>query len=70
MSNHWNPDRSGDYAQQCNRGRTYAREMLERIRETGDPTIYANVCRSMTEAGIWGGVEIGFCTEIGIQQVV
>lgn len=63
---HWSPERSGDYSQDCETGRAAAREMLSHIRLTENPLIYGSVVRDMVSAGQYGGVEIGFCSEIGI----
>lgn len=62
----WVPERSGDYATDAAAGKRYGREFGEYIRETRNPVIYKSICRAMFDGGVWGPVEIGFCTEIGI----
>lgn len=69
-TNFWAPERSGDYETDCNRGRAAAREMLQFIRERNCPNVYASICRDMAASGVFGGFEVGFCTEIGITVMV
>ena len=65
----WVPERTGNYADDCARGRRYARELLNFMREKNDPLPFNQVVRSMTDGGTMSGVEIGFCTEIGIYLI-
>jgi hypothetical protein len=62
----WNPDRSGTFAQQSERGRIYAKEIVRRVRNQPDDLIFGSVLRSMVGSGTYGPVEIGFCAEMSI----
>lgn len=60
----WAPDRSGDYAQDCSSGRSYARELLEYMQLKGQDPLLGHVVQAITAGGVWDGVEIGFFAEI------
>ena len=62
----WVPERSGDYATDTAAGKRYGLEFWDYIQETRNPTIYKSICQAMYDSGVWGPVEIGFCTEIGV----
>lgn len=62
----WVPERTGDYATDTAKGQQYGREFWEYNRETRNPLIYKAICQAMFEGGIWGPVEIGFCTQTGV----
>lgn len=63
----WNPDRSGSYTECCARGRAYAKELIKHIRDTENPTVFGSVVRAISASGRYEGIEIGFCTEVGVQ---
>jgi len=63
----WTPERPADRAQAIEMGKDYAREMLVMIRETDNPLIFGAVIRTMTSNGLWGPVEMGFCSVLGIE---
>jgi hypothetical protein len=65
----WVPERSGDYAVDCETGRRYARDLLVLIRSEGNPALFGSVIRAISEVGVFGGVEIGFCSHIGIELI-
>jgi hypothetical protein len=67
--NFWSPDRSGTYVEGNARGRVYADELLAKIRDEQDPTIFGSVIRAMSAGGTYGAVEIGFCGRIGIELI-
>lgn len=59
----WAPDRSGNYAEDCQLGRFYARELIGYIRLRNCPPLLGHVCQAMSAAD-WSGVEVGFFQEI------
>lgn len=67
VESHWAPDRSGDYPDQCMRGRAYADELVAYIQKENDPTMFGAVVRSIVAGRKYDGVEIGFCSGIGIE---
>lgn len=67
--NYWKVDRTGDYAANCARGRAYAEALLSHIQEAKNPVILGSVMKAMIAAGVYEGVEIGFCAHLGIALV-
>lgn len=62
----WAPERRGNYNEDCAMGRFYAREMMAYITRSNSPDIYGHIAEAIQNGGRWEGVEIGFCSEIGI----
>lgn len=60
----WVPERTGDYAEDCQLGRFYAQELLGYIRIRDCPPMLSHVCKAISDRGEWSGVEIGFFQEI------
>ena len=67
VETHWAPDRSGDYPEQCMRGRAYADELVAHIQAENDPTMFGAVVRAIVAGRKYEGVEVGFCAGIGIE---
>lgn len=63
---YWQPIRSGDYAKDCEAGKTAAERMLAQMREDEDPIPFLAAFRKACLGGVVGGFEIGFATAIGI----
>jgi hypothetical protein len=61
----WLPARSGDYAADCNAGRTLADELCRIIIGSDNPALFGTVARAIVESGQFGAVEVGFCARIG-----
>jgi hypothetical protein len=61
----WAPARAADYGADCAAGRTYAGQLVDFIRETGNPTLLPRIIGAMPR-GEMSGVEIGFLTALGI----
>lgn len=59
----WAPDRTGNYSEDCQLGRFYARELLGYIRTRECPPLLGHVCQAMNAAD-WSGVEVGFFHEL------
>ncbi|MBH0113246.1 hypothetical protein I5E68_09840 [Novosphingobium sp. YJ-S2-02] len=68
-TNDWVPQRSGDYAKDCETGRNYARELCELIGATDNPGYLGRVMKAVIEGGTYDGVEIGFCHAIAARAV-
>ncbi len=66
----WMPARSESYEQDCATGREYARALQEIMCEQGNPALFGTVVRAITAGGRFEGVEIGFCSVIGIQLLI
>jgi hypothetical protein len=62
----WTPERPDDYSQGCTMGRDYAAELLAFMRANNDATVFKGVLQALSRCGVWGAVEIGFCTHFGI----
>lgn len=60
----WVPERDGRYDRDCATGRFYASELVEFIRATGRTHLFGFVGQAIARSGQWGGVEIGFYSEI------
>ncbi len=65
----WSPERSGCYNNDCERGRSYAQEMLDAIETNENPAMFGSIVRAVTVGGVFAGVEAGFCSRIGITLV-
>ena len=65
----WTPERPAKYPDACAMGRDYAAELLVYIAATGDSAMFGAVMRAITRGGLYEGVEIGFCSHIGIHLV-
>ena len=65
----WQPDRTGNYGKDCETGRAAADSLLQTIEETQNPCLFGTVVRAMVEGGVFGGVEAGFCSVIGIKLI-
>jgi len=63
----WRPDRDGEYAEQNARGRAYALELQCFMHASGNAQLFGSVIRAIVGGGIYGAVEIGFCSIIGSQ---
>lgn len=61
----WSPERPSGYMDACDKGRGYAEELLEAVKDGRNPTLFGAVMRSMVESGVYEGVEVGFCQRIG-----
>lgn len=66
----WAPDRTGNYADDCAKGRAEAELMLVYIDQTQNPAVFGTIARAIVVAGVYEAVEIGFCSRIGIQLCV
>jgi len=64
----WAPDRTGNYADDCDRGRAYARELITYMRLRDAPMMLGYVSRAIG-AGEWSGVEVGFFQELAERAV-
>lgn len=62
----WEPDRSGDWAEQCQRGRYYAVLLVLEIRTTGNIPLLSRIIKAMRDT-IDDGVETGFLTAIACE---
>lgn len=60
----WAPGTSGSYTGDCALGVAHAQLMLDLIQDTQSPAIYGAVARSITLAGTFGPVEIGFASRL------
>jgi hypothetical protein len=59
----WAPDRTGNYAEDCELGRFYARELMGFVRTRGCPAMLGHVCKAIASDS-WSGVEVGFFHQI------
>lgn len=66
----WAPERSGSYEQDCATGREYATVLMTIISEQENPALFGTVVRAITAGGKFEGIEIGFCSVIGITLMV
>ncbi|MBN8849946.1 MULTISPECIES: hypothetical protein [unclassified Sphingomonas] len=60
----WSPNRSGGYAKNCARGRDIADSLIAIIQENGFTPQLGHTMHAIAEAGVFEGVEIGFCSRI------
>ncbi len=67
--NFWAPKVTGEYIEDCARGRAAARETIDYVREMKSPNIVGSIFRDMIKAGIYDAFEIGFCAAIGMNIV-
>jgi len=65
--NFWAPATADDYEAQCALGRSYAEALLAEMKATKNPLLFGTVIRAITAAGKYEGVEIGFCSALGIE---
>lgn len=56
----WNPTRTGDYAQDCQIGRSYFAELFDLMQSEANPTFLSRVLSAQVQGGTWDAVEIGF----------
>ena len=63
--NLWSPQRPSHYAEACALGRGYAVELVDYLQSSGNPMLFGAVIRAIASGGEFGGVEAGFCSEIG-----
>ena len=61
----WSPHVTGDWSIDCARGRTYADEALDFMRQSNNPTYLGHVVKGMIGNGAYSGVEVGFMQRIG-----
>lgn len=66
----WAPSRSDCYEQDCATGREYATALMTIISEQENPALFGTVVRAITAGGRFEGVEVGFCSVIGIQLLI
>lgn len=64
--NAWAPQRTGNYEKDCATGRAYGKALIDFIRERESPQVFGHIARAMTAGGVFEGVEVGFCSAIGI----
>jgi hypothetical protein len=70
ISNHqWVPERTGKHGVDCQRGATYAEEMLALMANTDSPLILGAVVRAIVTAQTWEGVEIGFFDRLNTRMM-
>lgn len=69
VNGEWAPVRSGDYAKDCQLGRDLGAQLLEHIRDEDNPMLFGTVMRAITQAGVFEGVEIGFCHVFGVELI-
>lgn len=62
----WSVLATGDYGTDVATGRSYALELLDYIRETGDAPILSRLMDSFPSGARRSGIEIGFLTSIGL----
>lgn len=59
--NLWEPASQGaDYAEACSEGRSRAKQLIEKMKITANPSLLGFVMSSIVDAGDHGGLEIGF----------
>lgn len=56
----WSPKSSGVYPLDTKIGRTYAKQTVEVMRRTDNPSLLGRIVHGMVDAGKFEGVEIGF----------
>lgn len=56
----WNPQRTGDYTEDCQAGRAYFHELLDFMQREANPTFLSRVLSAQAQGGKWEAVEIGF----------
>lgn len=56
----WNPTRSGDYAKDCETGRSHFKELQDLMGSESNPLFLCRVLRAQVEGGKWEAIEIGF----------
>lgn len=66
---HWEPSRTGDYTEDCELGRGYARELTEHTRASGNANLLGSIVKRIGEKATWGGVETGFFSTLAIATV-
>lgn len=57
---YWDVQPSGEYSQDCQTGRDYARRLVQHMKLKNDPTVFGWVLRAQGEKGGNTGIEIGF----------
>ena len=60
----WSPVTSGDYAKDCEKGRKYADEVVNEMREAGNTGLLGWVVRGFGQDKSRHGVEVGFTQRI------
>lgn len=70
VGSEWAPARSDDYNRDCTTGREHAAALMAIIGEQENPALFGTIVRAITAAGKFEGVEVGFCSAIGIQLLV
>lgn len=66
IESHWEPQRSGDYAADCARGREYAQQFVRSMQDSENASLLPWVIRAMPRGDEMGGVEIGFLTGVSL----
>ena len=55
---------SGNYRLDNDRGKQFARDLMQRMSEQEAPFMLGSVAKAIAEKGCFGGIEIGFFHEI------
>ena len=61
----WAPTRTGDFTQDCARGRAHFVELCDLMDKLDNPTLLCRVLHAQVQGGVWEGVEIGFAQAMG-----
>lgn len=61
----WHSTPTGNWCADNRTGRLYADELVEYMREHDDPAILGHVVKAIASKDHWGGVEVGFCHQLG-----
>lgn len=62
----WKPERTGDYATDCRRGREAGAMIRSAMQESGNPAFLSGVASAIVAGGEFGGFEVGLFTDLGI----
>ena len=60
----WDPEVGGNYAADCEKGRGYADEIVQHMRNTGGPVLLCWVIQNFNRDARLRGVEVGFCQRL------
>jgi hypothetical protein len=63
----WRHGLQGDWETLCSAGRRFGREACDYVRATDNASLVPGIVRTIAERGSFGGVEVGFFTELSIQ---
>ena len=66
-SNLWAVTPSGAWSADNDTGVAYAEALMDHMARNGQPMLLGYVIKAIAEAGVWTGIECGFCHSIALR---